>query len=199
MIDLPIRLRELIKQLSKLPGLGSRSAERLAMSILKKSNEELKNLTMAITDAKAVLSHCTLCGMLVDDHGCLVCNNPSRDCSVILVIEEPLELYNIEKSGKYNGLYHILGGAIDPAAGVYPEDLSINALIDRIKDSPVKEVIFATNSTLQGETTALYLKEYLKHYPIITSILARGVPSGAQLGILDAATLANALEHRTNI
>lgn len=199
MIDLPTRLRDLIKQLAKLPGLGSRSAERLAMAILKKSASDLLNLTNAITEAKSALTKCNKCGMLVDDLGCLVCDNPARDTTLILVLEEPLEVYTIEKSGKYNGLYHILGGAIDPASGVYPEDLNIEALINRVKNGSVTEVILATNLTLQGETTALYLKEYLKPFSVKVSILARGVPSGAQLSILDAATLANALDNRTSI
>ncbi len=189
-------MQELIEYFKKMPGIGAKTAERFAFFVLKSPKDDMEGFSLAIKKVKDLVKFCKKCGNLSEADICTICGNPRRDKSVICVIEEPKDLVLIEKSGNFKGSYHVLFGAIAPLDGIGPEDLRIKELIARVKEDKVKEVILATDSNAEGETTALYIAKELKPLKIKTSRIAYGIPVGDNFDYVDQATLMKALEGR---
>jgi recombination protein RecR len=192
-------LDRLVQNLQRLPGVGPRSAERIAFHLLRESTEAACDLADAIRDLKLKLRHCSICFNLTDEDPCLICQSPKRDHSVICVVEQPKDLATIEATGAYNGVYHILLGRLSPMEGIGPEQLTIAALVERIKKGDVKEVIMATNPTLEGDGTALHIGDILSNLGVKVTRLARGLAIGSQLEYTSKATLADAISERKNL
>lgn len=190
------QISRLIEELSKLPGVGSKSAQRLAFHIINRPIEEVRQLADAIVDAKENVRYCKECFTLTDQELCPICRNPSRDHGTIMVVESTRDLAAYEKTGKFNGVYHVLHGAISPMLGIGPNDIRLKELMQRLQGD-VKEVIIATNSSLEGETTAMYISKLIKPTGIKVSRIASGVPVGGDLEYIDEVTLLRALEGRT--
>lgn len=191
-------INHLIEQLSRLPGVGAKSAQRLAFHIINMSNEEVNNLTRAISDAKANVKYCKECFTLTDEEVCPICCNEKRNHRMIMVVEQTRDLVAYEKTGKYEGVYHVLHGAISPMLGIGPSDIKIKELIKRL-EKDIDEVIIATNSSLEGETTAMYLSKLIKPTGIKVTRIASGVPVGGDLEYIDEVTLLRALEGRIEL
>ena len=191
-------INRLIEQLSRLPGVGAKSAQRLAFHIINMPEQDVVNLTEAITDAKANIKYCKECFTLTDDELCPICSNMASDHKTIMVVEHTRDMAAYEKTGKYDGVYHVLHGAISPMLGIGPGDLKIKELIKRL-EGDVDEVIIATNSSLEGETTAMYLSRLIKPTGIKVTRIASGVPVGGDLEYIDEVTLLRALEGRTKL
>ena len=187
------QISRLIEEFSKLPGIGPKSAQRLAFHIINRPIEEVKSLSDAIIEAKEHVRYCKQCYTLTDSELCPICSNPERDASTIMVVENTRDLVAYEKTGKYNGVYHVLHGAISPMLGIGPNDIRLKELIQRLQGD-VKEVIIATNSSLEGETTAMYISKLIKPTGIKVSRIASGVPVGGDLEYIDQVTLLRALE-----
>jgi len=206
MLGLPTVLADLIHRLTRLPGVGPKAAERMALAVLKWDSSEVAALGHALSDAVAHVTACPRCGCLSQDEElCSVCSAADRDRRVVCVVEDALDAVALERGGTYHGGYHVLGGALSPIQGVLPEDLRITELLERIAAEGIREVIVATNASPDGEATALYLKQELAEIttadgaPIKLTRLARGLPSGSQLDYADAATLQSALDNRTEL
>ena len=191
-------MQELINHFKKMPGIGAKTAERMAFYILKSSKDEMMKFASVINKVKETMKFCKKCGNLSETEFCQICNDVRRDKRVICVIEEPKDLILIEKSGQFKGTYHVLFGVISPLDGIGPEDIRIKELLERVKQDKVKEVIFATNSNAEGETTALYLSKELKG-KVITSRIAYGIPVGENLDYIDQATIIKAIEGRRSM
>jgi len=189
-------IANLIKEFSKLPGIGPKSAQRLVYYLLRNSNEEAKALAEAILELKEKIRLCSICFNITDCDPCVICQDKERDHSKICVVEKPSDVLPLERTGRYQGMYHVLHGAINPSQGIVPEQLRINELLSRLHDGLVSEVILATNPNMEGETTALYLYRILEPLGIHITRLARGLPFGGELEYADDVTLAQALESR---
>jgi recombination protein RecR len=189
-------IRDLIDELSRLPGIGPKSAQRLAFHLLKAPPDEARRLAEAIVRAKERMSFCRECGNVAEGELCRVCRDPGRDPAVICVVEEPKDAAAIEKAGVIKGRYHILGGAISPLDGIGPEDLRVGELLDRVQRDGVVEVILATNPNLEGNATAMYVAAMLKPSGLKVTRLASGLPVGGDLEYADEITLGQALEGR---
>lgn len=189
-------IANLIKEFSKLPGIGPKSAQRLVYYLLRNPNEEAKALAEAILELKEKIRLCSICFNITDCDPCVICQDKERDHSKICVVEKPSDVLPLERTGKYQGMYHVLHGAINPSQGIVPEQLRINELLSRLQDGSVSEVILATNPNMEGETTALYLYRILEPLGINITRLARGLPFGGELEYADDVTLAQALESR---
>jgi len=195
-------MQELMKHFGKLPGIGPKTAQRLAFFMLSLPKEEVAAFSEALVAAKETMTLCPVCFSLTDTAPCQVCRDESRDRGVICVVEETADVFSIERSGEFRGLYHVLHGSISPMEGREPEDLKIRELLARLgndKADEVQEIILATNPDVEGETTALYLARLLKPLGIRASRIAHGIPVGSNLEHADAATLAQALEGRRPI
>jgi len=192
-------MQELIGHFKKMPGIGAKTAERMAFYILKSPKDEMMRFSSAINRVKESVKFCKKCGNLSETEFCQICSDVRRDKGVVCVVEEPKDLILIEKSGQFRGTYHVLFGVISPLDGIGPEDLRIKELLERVKQDKVKEVIFATNSNAEGETTALYLSKELKSFKVKTSRIAYGIPVGENLDYIDQATLIKALEGRRSM
>lgn len=193
-------LQNLMSQLSKLPGIGPRSAERIAFHLLKEAPDVALSLADAIRDVKTRIKHCLICYNLTENDPCSICANPSRDQSLVCIVEQPKDLLAIEAAGLYNGVYHVLLGRIAPLEGVEPSDLTIDALMKRIESGQVREVIMGTNPTIDGDGTALYLQELISHYPdVAITRLARGLPTGSSIEYANRNILADAISGRQKI
>ena len=192
------QISRLIEEFSKLPGIGPKSAQRLAFHIINRPIEEVKSLSDAIIEAKEHVRYCKQCYTLTDSELCPICSNPERDASTIMVVENTRDLASYEKTGKYDGVYHVLHGAISPMLGIGPNDIKLKELIQRLQGD-VKEVIIATNSSLEGETTAMYISKLIKPTGIKVSRIASGVPVGGDLEYIDQVTLLRALEGRVEL
>lgn len=192
-------LDRLVQQLQRLPGVGPRSAERIAFHLLRESTEVACDLADAIRDLKLKLRHCSICFNLTDEDPCTICQSPQRDHSLICVVEQPKDLATIEATGVFNGVYHILLGRLSPLEGIGPEQLTISALVERIKKGDVKEIIMATNPTLEGDGTALHVGEVVSALGVKVTRLARGLAIGSQLEYTSKATLADAISERKNL
>ncbi|MBP5154311.1 MAG: recombination protein RecR [Lachnospiraceae bacterium] len=190
------KIRTLIEELSRLPGIGAKSATRMAFHLINQPQETADRLADAIRDARAGVRLCRTCCTVTDGEECPICASTARDRSTIMVVENPRDLAAYEKTGRYNGLYHVLHGAISPALGIGPSDIKLKELMMRLQDEQVKEVIIATNSTLEGETTAAYLSKLIRPLGILTSRIANGIPVGGDLESIDEVTLLRALEGR---
>jgi recombination protein RecR len=190
----------LIQEFHKLPGIGPKSAQRLTYYLLRAPEEEAQALAQAILEVKEKIAFCTICQNVTDTDPCLICDDPQRERSQICVVEEPLDILALERSGSYHGLYHVLHGVISPMDGVGPEDLKVEELLARLKGpDKVGEVILATNPNLEGEATAMYLNRLLRPLGLRVTRLARGLPTGADLEYADDLTLARALEGRQEV
>jgi recombination protein RecR len=192
----PAALETLIDKLASLPGVGVKSAQRLAFHILALSDEDAQSFADAITDAKRDVHQCAVCQNLTDDEICTICSNPRRDPNVICVVSDPKGVLAIERSREYLGVYHVLHGTISPIAGVTPDDLRIRELVDRVASGSVEEVIMATNPDTEGETTARYISRLLAPFGVKITRLAYGISVGSSLEFTDDATLTRALEGR---
>ena len=192
-------MQELIEHFKNMPGIGAKTAERLAFYVLKSPKDDMERFSSAIKKVKESIKFCKICGNLSEADICNICSDPRRDKSVVCVVEEPKDLILIEKSGRYKGRYHVLFGVISPLDGIGPEDLRIKELLKRVKEDKVKEIILATDSNAEGETTALYLSKELKPFKIKTTRIAYGIPVGGNLDYIDQATLIRALEGRRSI
>lgn len=193
------QISKLIEELSKLPGIGSKSAQRLAFHIINMPEEQVKHLAGAIVDAKQNVRYCKECCTLTDRELCPICSSTNRDHGTIMVVENTRDLAAYEKTGKYNGVYHVLHGAISPMLGIGPGDIRLKELMTRLQKQEVQEVIIATNSSLEGETTAMYLSKLIKPTGIKVTRIASGVPVGGDLEYIDEVTLLRALDGRTEL
>ncbi|MFL5737020.1 MAG: recombination mediator RecR [Actinomycetota bacterium] len=189
-------IQELIDELSRLPGIGPKSAQRLAFYIVKAPADEAKRLAEALLDAKEKIFFCRECGNVAEGELCRICRDPRRDTTVICVVEEPKDAATVEKAGVIKGRYHVLGGAISPLDGIGPDDLRVQQLLDRVERNGVKEVILATNPNLEGNATAMYVAALLKPLGVSVTRLASGLPVGGDLEYADEVTLSQALEGR---
>lgn len=191
-------INQLIEQLSHLPGVGVKTAQRLAFHIMNMPADQAKRLADSITEAKSHVQYCKCCQTLTDKELCPICANVKRDHSVIMVVETTQDLAAYEKTGKYDGVYHVLHGAISPMLGIGPDDIRLKELMQRLQGD-VSEVIVATNSSLEGETTAMYISKLIKPTGIKVSRIASGVPVGGDLEYIDEVTLLRALEGRVEL
>lgn len=191
-------VQELIDELGRLPGVGPKSAQRLAFHILEADPEDMKRLVAAITTVKERVKFCTVCGNVTEQELCNICRDPRRDPSVICVVEESKDVLAVERTRSFRGRYHVLGGAINPIAGIGPEQLRIRELLTRLNDGAIQEIIIATDPNLEGEATATYLARMLKSIGITVTRLASGLPVGGDLEYADEVTLGRAFEGRRN-
>jgi len=202
----PKAVDRLIAEFASLPGIGRRTAERLAFYVLKSESSKVLSLARAIEEVKASIRHCDRCWNLSDESVCEICRDPRRDRSIVLVVEQPKDLITLEQTGMYRGLYHVLMGRLSPLDGIGPEELTIPSLLVRLDNpasnpdgAPIREVILGLNPTLEGDGTTLYLAEQLRTRPVSVTRLARGLPSGSQLEFANKAVLADAITGRRQI
>ena len=193
------RFGKLVEELSRLPGVGHKSAQRLAFHIINMPREQAKSLAEAITDAAAHVQYCQQCFTFSDEAICPICKSDRRDRATIMVVEEPKDMAAYEKTKQYHGLYHVLHGTINPMAGITPEQIKIKELMIRLGNEDIQEIILATNSTAQGEMTAVYISKLVKQLGVKTTRIANGVPVGGDLEYVDEITLLRALEGRINL
>lgn len=189
-------LNKLINELSRLPGIGGKTAQRLAFHILSMEDGEAFALAEAIKTAKTSMKYCSVCGNLTDTDPCMICSDESRDISMICVVENSKDVLAMEKIREYKGYYHVLHGAISPMDGVGPEDINLKSLLERLRDERIKEVIIATNPNIEGEATAMYIARLIKPSGIKVSRIAHGIPVGGDLEYADEVTLLKAVEGR---
>ncbi len=193
------KVTTLIEELSKLPSIGNKSAQRLAFHIINMPLENVTALSESILDARNNVKYCSICCNITDSDPCSVCCNTMRDKSTLMVVEDPRDMAAYERTKEYKGLYHVLNGAISPILGITPQDINIKELLARLNDNAIKEVILATNPNIEGEATALYINKILKPIDIKVSRIAHGVPVGGDLEFVDGVTLSRALEGRQPI
>lgn len=192
-------ITHLREQLTKLPGVGEKTAERMAYHIVRLSREEAISLARAIEEVKKNVKQCSVCSLLSESDPCHVCSDDERDHTTVCVVEDTRDATSIEESGEYDGLYHVLCGRLAPLDGMEPDDLTVDKLLERVRQGQIQEVILATNPDTEGDATAMYVREALQGMPVKITRLARGVPSGSHLEYADAAILADALEGRREI
>ena len=199
----PEPVERLIEELAKLPGIGRRTAERMAFHLLKAQPNDALRLSEAIADVKQNVRHCSICNNLTDRETCRICSDASRDASKVLVVEQPQDVIGLEQAGTYRGVYHVLMGRLDPLGGVEPQHLAVQLLLDRVdrpqrnsQAAPVHEIILGLNPNLEGDTTALYLADQLTVRGVKVTRLARGLPAGSQLEYASKAVLADAIQGR---
>ena len=195
----PKPLAKLINELSKLPGIGSKTAQRLAFHILSRDREEAGRLADAITTAKQQLRYCSVCGNLTDQDPCVICSDPDRKKDVICVVESPRDVMAMERIKEFHGQYHVLHGVISPMEGIGPEDINLKSLIQRLQAEDVRELIIATNPNIEGEATAMYIARLIKPAGIKVTRIAHGIPVGGDLEYADEVTLLKAMEGRREL
>jgi recombination protein RecR len=189
-------IEDLAAELSKLPGIGRKTALRLTYHLLKQPPEQSRRLALALTSLVERVRRCSVCANLTEQDPCAICGDPRRDASVICVVEEAADIAAIERTGEFRGVYHVLGGRLSPLDGIGPEDLAVGALADRVAQGAVREVIIATNPSLEGEATALLVQQQLAPHRVLVSRIARGLPVGGDLEYADGVTIAQALSAR---
>jgi recombination protein RecR len=190
-------IERMIQLLAKLPGLGPRSARRAALHLIRKKEQLLAPLAAAFAEAAEKVRVCSICGNVDTSDPCLVCTDPRRDASMIIVVEDVADLWALERAGAMNARFHVLGGTLSPLDGIGPDDLNVSQLVDRMAAGGVKEIVLAVNATVEGQTTAHYLTDQLSGFEVRITRLAHGVPVGGELDYLDEGTLAAALKSRT--
>ncbi|MGK7344793.1 MAG: recombination mediator RecR [Candidatus Nitrospinota bacterium M3_3B_026] len=195
----PESLSRLIEQLQKLPGVGAKTAERLAFFILKSPREQAEKLSRALMDVKDKVRICSACMSITESDPCRICSDPGRDHSTVCVVEEPHDVFAVERVGEYRGVYHVLMGVLSPLDGVGPEALKIKELMERVDEGGVKEVIIATNPSVEGEATAMYIAKALKPKDVMVTRIARGLPMGGDLEYADEITLSKSLSGRIRL
>jgi recombination protein RecR len=196
MPDFAEPISRLIDQFKRLPGIGQKTAQRLAFHVLRSSSEEALALAEAIRDAKVKIRECSVCNNITDADPCFYCTSPARNGNVICVVEEPHNIIAIERTRQYNGLYHVLGGALSPLEGIGPDQLKLKSLIERLKSGAVSEIIIATNPTAEGEATAVYISKLIKPLGIRVTRIGVGIPVGSDLEYADEITMLKAMERR---
>lgn len=194
----PVAIEKLIEEFAKLPGIGRKTAQRLALFVLNLPREEVEEFAHALVKARGTLKYCAICGSFTDTDPCAICSNPNRDKSIICVVENPKDIMTMEKVREFNGVYHVLHGTISPMSGRGPEDIKLRELIRRI-NGEVQEVIVATNPNIEGEATAMYISKILKPLGAKVTRIAHGIPVGGDLEYADEVTLSKALEGRKEI
>jgi recombination protein RecR len=194
----PVAIERLIEEFAKLPGIGYKTAQRLALHVLNLPGEEVRGFADALVKARGTIKYCSVCGSFTDKDPCAICGNPSRDKSTVCVVEQPKDIMSMEKVREYNGVYHVLHGTISPMAGRGPEQIRLRELISRI-NGEVKEVIVATNPNIEGEATAMFISKILKPLGVKVTRIAHGIPVGGDLDYADEVTLSKALEGRREI
>jgi len=199
MIHYPASILSLIKQISKLPGIGEKTAERLALHVLRSSQKDAQKLAQSILDVKGKVRLCAQCYGLSDADLCKICGDPARDTSVVCVVEQPADMVAVEKSGAFRGRYHILSGVLSPMNGIGPDDIRIKELIKKIESRQVQEVVLATGTNVEGEATAAYIAQRLEAYPVKVTRIASGVPMGGDLKYVDQVTMKKAMEARHDV
>lgn len=192
-------LQNLIEEFERLPGIGSKTAQRLAFFVLNQPEEKAKKFADAIVTAKKSLCYCKICQNLSDREVCGICSNPARDHSVICVMESPKDVLQMERTNEFKGTYHVLHGAISPMDNIGPDEIRIKELMARVADGGVKEVIMATNPNLEGETTAMYISKLIKPFGVKVTRIAHGVPVGGELEFADEVTLSKAMQWRIEL
>ncbi len=192
----PPSIVRLIKNFSRLPGIGEKTAERLAIHVLNAPEEQARELSKSITEMKERVTLCRLCFNISENEVCRICDDPSRDDSLLCVVEQPAEMFAIEKSGVYKGLYHILQGALSPMNGIGPDNIRLKELLNRLSEGRIKEIVIATNTNVEGESTASYIAKQLENLPVRITRIASGVPMGGELKYVDQITLKKAMESR---
>ena len=197
MESFPDSIIRLIDRFSRFPGIGKKTAQRMAFHILKDSKKYAQSLADAIQDVKSSISGCSICGGITEDDPCIICSDPKRNKSLICVVEVPSDIFAFERTSGFNGVYHVLGGVLSPLDGIGPDDLNIDSLVDLVK--PDDEIVLALNPSIEGDTTCLYISKLLSEKNIKISRLARGLPVGSELEYTDDATLMRAMEGRTII
>jgi recombination protein RecR len=198
-MNYPNILKKLIDCYKKLPGVGEKSAERMALATLDFDQEVLNSFSDSILNIKSKLKRCKICNNYSEEDLCEICKSNNRDIATICVVEEPKNIILFEKVGTYNGMYHVLGGLISPLDGINPDQINIDSLLKRIKKGDIKEVIFALKPSIEGETTTLYIRKLLENTDVIISKIAHGIPMGADIDYIDSLTLELALEDRKTI
>ena len=198
-MSLPSSLQDLVDQFKKLPGIGAKSAQRLAFHVLRTPREDAERLCQAIRDVKDRVTYCTTCNNITDVDPCMLCADARRDHRIICVVEEPQNVSVVDRGGGYRGVYHVLMGAISPLQGVGPDDLKIKGLLSRIAGGGVDEVILATNPTVEGEATAIYLARLLKPLGLRVTRIATGIPVGSDLDFADDLTVGKAIDGRREV
>ena len=193
----PQSVERLISEFAKFPGIGKKTAQRMAFHILMSNNEHSAHLAQAVMDVKTKILLCSSCGGITEDDPCHICSDPKRDKNLICIVEDPADIYAFERMGIFRGLYHVLGGVISPLDGIGPDSLTIDRLLTRIQEG--MEIILATNASIEGDTTALYLGKLLNGKGVEVTRLARGIPVGGELEYIDEATLQRAIEGRTQL
>ncbi|MFH1851141.1 MAG: recombination mediator RecR [Candidatus Neomarinimicrobiota bacterium] len=194
---LPDSVNHLIEQFAKFPGIGRKTARRMAFQVLNSTDQWAAQLAQAVLDMKTRIMFCSICGGITEQQVCDVCQDPKRNQNLICIVEDPADIYAFERTNSYYGVYHVLGGVLSPLDGIGPDDLNINTLLERV--NPETEVIVATNPSVEGETTALYLAKLLNSRGASITRLARGLPVGSALEYTDDATLIRAIEGRTRL
>ena len=197
MESFPDSIIRLIDRFSRFPGIGKKTAQRMAFHILKDSKKNAQSLADAVQDVKSSISGCSICGGITEDDPCIICSDQKRNKSLICVVEVPSDIFAFERTSGFNGVYHVLGGALSPLDGIGPDDLNIDSLVDRVK--PDDEIVLALNPSIEGDTTCLYISKLLSEKNTTISRLARGLPVGSELEYTDDATLMRAMEGRTII
>lgn len=190
------QMTKLIEELSRLPGIGGKSAQRLAFHIINMPIEKVEGLAEAIVSAKKNVKYCSVCQNLTEEDTCSICSNPKRNTSTIMVVEDPRDMAAYEKTKEFHGLYHVLHGAISPMLGIGPSEIRLKELLERLKENDVEEIIVATNPNVEGEATAMYINKILKPLGVKVTRIANGVPVGGDLEYVDEVTLSRALEGR---
>ncbi|GAA4827290.1 recombination mediator RecR [Algivirga pacifica] len=191
-------IEEAVQEIAKLPGIGKKTALRLVFFLLKQETEEVKKLSAALLNLREKIRYCQRCGNIAEETLCQVCASPSRDKTVLCIVEGITDVMAIESTTTYHGVYHILGGVISPLEGIGPEELNIPALIERIKQEGVQEVIFALNASMEADTTAFYITRKLKELPVKITTIARGIPVGGELEYIDELTLSRSIQERVS-
>lgn len=194
----PLAIEKLIEEFAKLPGIGYKTAQRLTLFTLNLPKEEVEGFARALIKARGTIKYCSVCGNYTDTDPCAICSNPNRDKSIVCVVEEPKDVYVMEKVKEYNGTYHVLHGNISPMTGRGPDDINLKGLVKRM-NGDVKEVIVATNSTVEGEATSMYISKILKPLGVKVTRIAHGLPVGGDLEYADEVTILKALEGRKEI
>ena len=197
MKSFPESIIRLIDRFSRFPGIGKKTAQRMAFHILKDSKKNAQSLADAVQDVKSSISGCSICGGITEDDPCIICSDPKRNKSLICVVEVPSDIFAFERTSGFNGVYHVLNGVLSPLDGIGPDDLNIDSLVDRAK--PDDEIVLALNPSIEGDTTCLYISKLLSEKNTTISRLARGLPVGSELEYTDDATLMRAMEGRTII
>ena len=192
-------LEKAVAEFSKLPGIGRKTALRLVLDVLRRSEEEVDSFTMAVSRVRKEVKYCRVCHNISDTEVCPICSDPNRDASTICVVENIRDVMAVENTQQYRGLYHVLGGIISPMDGIGPNDIAVDSLVDRVKEGGVKEVILALSSTMEGDTTNFYISRKLALYDVTVSVIARGISVGDELEYTDEVTLGRAISNRTTM